>query len=187
MRGEPYQLPYPRKTPQQEIGIEQLVEASADKPIIVEESYQTQRTPKKNEVVEVIDDDDLLHDELKLKQFLSRFEEDLLKLLEHTSEGVKVPRPVPYPRYLHRSPDIPVTQTHATVLRRLYNDEKMVRTIPEEITKVKKFPKKPPVPKYREPEVIEVRKKSVKLPDSDSNSKLVRHVNKYNKNLEAVS
>lgn len=168
--GEPYQLPYPRKSPGDSLQTENLAEFSADKPITDETSKYRRTSPRAKtcELVEVIDDDDLLRNEYKLKQFLLRTEEDILKLLEDTGEGVKVPRPVPYPNYLKRPPDIPVALTHAAVLRRLYNDERIVRTVPSRIISSKKFPKKPPVPKYHEPEVIEVRQKAVRLSNGAS-------------------
>lgn len=166
--GDPFQLPYPRKPLPPPVHSEELSETLAEQPVVNETTSTTEPT-KSTEKVAIIDENDLLDNEYELKQFLLRFEEDLLKLLEPTDQGIKVPRPIPYPNYLKRPPDIPVAHTHASVLRRLYNEEKIDRTLPLEVRGTRKYPKKPPVPKYSEPAILELRQKSIKVQDPERN------------------
>lgn len=106
---------------------------------------------------------ELLSNELRLKQFMDRLEEETLKLLEPTEEGIKVPRPVPFPSYLSEAPEIPITQTYTSVLRRLYNQKRYVFSKPDHPTVVRKYPKKPRVPPYMLNDIIEQRQKTVKV------------------------
>lgn len=106
---------------------------------------------------------ELLSDEYRLKQFMERLEEETLKLLEPTEEGIKVPRPVPYPLYLTQEPEIPISQTYTSVLRRLYNERRAVYSKSDFPTVVREHPKKPKVPPYMQSEIVEQRQKTVKV------------------------
>lgn len=175
MAGDPVQLPYPRKVLPDILLTEQLSETLAEKPIFQSETCVKKNSPNSRlaDKLAIVDEDDLLTNEYKLKQFLLRFEEDFLDLLDRTGEGVKVPRPVPYPTYLQDPPDIPVAHTHTSVLRRLYNDEKIARTVPDNVINPKTFPRKPPVPKYKEPTALDLRINHVKFKEHTTPSSTI--------------
>ncbi len=105
----------------------------------------------------------LLLDEYKLRMFMYQLEDETLKLLEPTEQGIKVPRPVPYPSYLWRNPDIPISHTYTTVLRRLHNEEKSKVLKSEFEKRGKKYPKKPHVPIYKVSDIVEHKEKTVKV------------------------
>lgn len=106
---------------------------------------------------------ELLSNEYRLKQFMDRLEDETLKLLEPTEEGIKVPRPVPFPTYLRQAPEIPISQTYTSVLRRLYNEKRAVFSKPDYPTATRKYPKKPRVPPYMMSDIVEQRQKTVKV------------------------
>lgn len=108
---------------------------------------------------------ELLANDRKMKQFMLQLEDELLKLLEPSEEGVKVPRPVPFPTYFERAPEIPISHTYTSILRRLHTEKKM--SVDDEHLRRTvvgtKYPKKPAVPPYHQPDIVEQREKTIKL------------------------
>lgn len=113
---------------------------------------------------------ELMLDDAKMKAFIIMFEEILLKLLKPTEEGIPIPLPVPYPHYLKKPPEITISETYTTVIRRLYNDAISKYSVPDIKERVlKKFPKKPRVPSYVQSEIIEDKQKSMRISSSQDN------------------
>lgn len=134
-----------------------------------------EESPEAEQVIEVKNSfEELMLDDAKMKTFLSRFEDVLIKLLKPTEEGIPVPLPMPYPDYLQRPPGIEIADTYTTVIRRLYSTAVTKFSTPDSKPReVKTFPKKPRVPSYRQAEVIEQRQKSIRLagPQEDRSRK----------------
>lgn len=106
---------------------------------------------------------ELLIDNLKLKKFIMALEDETIKLMEPVEEGIKVPRPLPYPLYLNKPPEIPISETYTTVLRRLHQEKKLSYARSKRDREIKIFPKKPPVAKYYSKDIVEEKQNAVRL------------------------
>lgn len=190
--GRPFQLPYPtsyRQMTSQNYGPNEMSAEDVITPDNVPAIRQSSGSPgaaRPTEAAAAAGDhtttpviearpgaaSQLLSDEYRLKRFMERLEEETLKLLEPTEEGIKVPRPVPYPAYLARPPEIPISQTYTSVLRQLYNERRAAYSRPDFPAVVRQHPKKPKVPPYLPSDIVELRQKTVKVLLTSQNSDL---------------
>lgn len=181
---EPYQIPYSSRKKHNLMSTvkESQDELTDDFPRVnissgslsTTSSSKSESSTTSKKIIEVKNSfQELMLDDAKMKAFMIMFEEILLKLLKPTEEGIPIPLPVPYPHYLKKPPEITISETYTTVLRRLYNDAISKYSVPDIKEKVlKKFPKKPRVPSYVQSEIIEDKKKSMRIsPSQDNKSK----------------